>query len=85
MDSRAFQLNRLTDEQRQCPQDFLSHVFDQVTLQDIRHVFEELLFAALAADREDSIDTPKSDILFILSRLEEIAEASFILYGKKSK
>lgn len=85
MDSRAFQINRLTDEQRQSPQDLLSHVFDQVTLQDIRHVFEELLHTALSNGNEDTIDLPKSDLLFILSRIEEMAECAFLLYGKKSK
>lgn len=85
MDSRAFQINRLTDEQRQRPQDLLTHIFDQVTLQEIRYVFEELLHAALSDDRSELIDTPKSDVLFILNRLEEMAECAYLLYSKRSK
>lgn len=85
MDSRAFQLNRLTDEQRENPEEIFSKFFDHFTLQDVRKIFEELTYLAVSDKTEQNLETTISDMVFAMARLEELAEAAYLVYGKKSK
>jgi hypothetical protein len=84
MDSRAFQLNRLTDEQRAAPQELLKEIFTKTTLQEIRDALEEMGYYSLIQS-EQNLNTTKDDILFVSKLLEQLAECAYILYGKKSK
>lgn len=82
MDSRSFQLVRLSDSQREYPQETLKRLFAHLTLQEVRSVFNYLTHLMVADDDDDS-DASKADILFCLERLEEMAEANYLLYGKE--
>lgn len=83
MDSRAFQVNRLTDDQRQHPLEHIREVFTKINLQDIRQTFDHFVFLAMTQEGEETGLT-KGDILFIRDNIEMLAEAAYLLASKEN-
>lgn len=82
MNSKSYQIQRLSEEQEKDPLEVLNSFFAETTLEEIRKSLED--YAYLAVKVEDEEKHYRVNALFMAKKLEEVLEAAYILSSKKS-
>ena len=74
---------RLSPEQREKPYDVLSDFFADYPLQDLRHVFWQILKTCLtSADYPFDEPSERDSLLALYESLETVLEAAFVIAGE---